>query len=173
MSRLSSRLTGRALAASGGALAIPAIASVALLAGGSPASAHSTQRVAHRATTASAGTKISAHKTRLGEILVDPKGETVYAFSKDTKNKDVCISIRGCISVWPITAVNGKLTAGAGVKQSMLGTITVQGKKQATYNGHPLYGYVGNDGPADVDYVGISQSGGTWPAVSPTGKLIQ
>ena len=173
MSRLSSRLTGRALAASGGALAIPAIAFVALLAGGSPAAQAHPTHASHRATVAAASTVISAHSTKLGKILVDPKGETIYAFSKDTRNKDVCASIRGCIAVWPITAVNGKLKAGAGVNQSLLGTITVQGKKQATYAGHPLYGYVDNDGPADTDYVGISQSGGTWPAVSPTGKLIQ
>ena len=165
MSRLSHKLTGSALAVTGAA-----VASVAVFSGGAPAIA---QAHAPRASAAAAGTVISAHSSELGTILVAPDGDTLYAFSRDSKNKDACASIKGCLKVWPIMAVHGKLTAGAGVKASLLGTIKVDGVKQATYAGHPLYGYIDNDEPADTDYVGISQSGGTWPAVSPTGALIK
>ena len=116
---------------------------------------------------------IDARSTKLGKILVASHGDTLYAFSKDKKNMDVCAKISGCQAVWPIKAVSGELKAGSGVKQSLLGTTTVKGNKQATYAGHPLYGYVENGGPGDTDYVGISQFGGTWPAVSPSGKLIK
>jgi predicted lipoprotein with Yx(FWY)xxD motif len=177
MSRLSSLVTGWALAAAGGILAIAALAYVFLLSGGAPAAATAPARMLHRtaprASVAAASTVISAHSSELGTILVGPNGDTLYAFSRDSRNKDVCASISGCLKVWPIMAIHGKLKAGTGVKASLLGTITVGGVKQATYAGHPLYGYIDNEHPADTDYVGISQSGGTWPAVSPSGKLIK
>lgn len=167
MSHLTASVTRRALAAAG-ALAIAAVAIAALLSTTGAATARTP-----RASIASARTVISARSTSLGKILVDSKGDTIYAFSRDSKNKDACASISGCLAIWPITAVHGKLTAGSGVKQSLLGTITVKGQKQATYDGHPLYGYVDAEGPGDIDYVGVSQSGGTWPAVSPSGALVK
>ena len=169
MSRPSSQITAWALAAAGGVLAVAAVASVFLLSGspaGATAPARSTGR-AHRATVATASTVISAHSSELGTILVSPNGDTLYAFSRDRRNKDACAAISGCPKVWPLMAVHGKLTAGAGVKASLLGTITVGGVRQATYAGHPLYGYIDNDKPADTEYVGISQSGGTWAGGQP------
>jgi predicted lipoprotein with Yx(FWY)xxD motif len=172
MSHLTSKLTGWALAAAGAVAAI-AVAAVVLLSGGSPATGTATAAAMPTATVASASTVINAHASKLGKILVASNGDILYAFSKDSKNKDACAKISGCLDVWPIEAVHGKLKAGTGVKQSLLGTITVGGKKQATYDGHPLYGYVEANTASDTDYVGITQSGGTWPAVSPSGKLIK
>jgi predicted lipoprotein with Yx(FWY)xxD motif len=156
---------GRRFVAAGGAVAIAAAASAV------PAMAVS--KAHHtRAVTASA-TTVSAAKTSAGTILLAPNGHTLYAFSKDKKNMDVCASRASCLSIWPMFTAKGSVTAGPGVKQSLLGTITVKGKKQVTYAGHPLYTYTGDEGPKDVGYIGLSNAGGTWPAVSPAGSFVK
>lgn len=130
-------------------------------------------RQAPMASAASASTTIRVRHTRVGRILVSPSGETLYAFSRDRRNHDVCVSMRGCRSAWPIMAARGRLRAGSGVNHSLLGTIRIGSTRQVTYAGHPLYGYIGNSGPGDVSYVGARAFGGSWPAVSPSGRLVR
>jgi predicted lipoprotein with Yx(FWY)xxD motif len=165
-----SHLTKRVPLLGAGALALLAVVLFAVMhASSSSARTPSTAM----ASTASASTTIDARHTRVGTILVTSKGDTLYAFSRDSRNHDACASIHGCLSVWPIMAANGTLRAGSGVSQSMLGSIRVGSRRQVTYGGHPLYGWVGNSGPGDVSYVGANSSGGSWPAVSPSGRLIR
>ena len=177
MSRLSSQFIGWALAATGAMLAIAAVASVVLLSRESPATSTAQAQAVHRTprrVRARAGlTQISARKTSLGTLLVAGNGHTLYAFSRDSMNTDACASLNGCLQLWPMMAAHGKLTAGSGIKQSLLGTILVRGQRQATYAGHPLYTYIGDAAPAETSYVGVSEAGGTWPAVSPGGALIK
>jgi predicted lipoprotein with Yx(FWY)xxD motif len=178
MSRLSDNLTGWALAATGALLAIAAV-TVVLVLSASPAAgahavrAHSTPRPLARPATS--GTVIAARRTEIGTILTTSEGRTLYAFSRDRRNHDACAAIRGCLSVWPPVTVSGGLHAGRGVRPGLLGTIAVAGHRQATYAGHPLYLYVSDadDHGTDTGYVGISQSGGTWPAVAPSGALVR
>lgn len=119
------------------------------------------------------GTKIGLRKTSLGTILVNSRGFTLYAFSKDGRNTDACVKISGCIQVWPAVTTTGKPVAGPGVKANLLGTIPYKGSlKQVTYAGHPLYSYVADEGPGSTDYVGESESGGTWPALNAAGHEI-
>ena len=119
------------------------------------------------------GTKIALRKTSIGTILVNGSGHTLYAFSKDAPNKDACVKIAGCIQIWPAVTTTGRPVAGPGVKASLLGTIAYKGSlKQVTYAGHPLYTYVADDGPGSTDYVGESQSGGTWPALNAAGHEV-
>ena len=127
------------------------------------------------AATRATGTVINMHKTaKFGKILVNHKGFTLYAFSKDTRNKNVCQNNQSCASVWPAVTTKGKPRAGSGVKQSLLGTITLKnGKHQVTYNGHPLYTYLGDSAPHQTYYINFFQAGGRWPAVSPSGRLVK
>jgi predicted lipoprotein with Yx(FWY)xxD motif len=163
MTRLTSIARGRTLAAAGGAVAIAAAASAV------PAMAsHPQQARAH----AAAATKVSMAHTRAGTILVGPNGHTLYAFGKDTRKTDNCQHVRGCLGVWPMLTTSGSITAGPGVSRSMLGTIRVNGKRQVTYDGHPLYLYTGDDSRHDTAYIGIRASGGTWDALAPSGKLV-
>jgi predicted lipoprotein with Yx(FWY)xxD motif len=123
---------------------------------------------------ASGTATLSAHRTSVGTILVDSHGFTVYAFTRDSRNHDSCVKVAGCISVWPPLTTSGKLVAGGGVKPSLLGVIAYKGSlKQVTYAGHPLYTYVGDSGPAQTSYIGVSQSGGSWPALSPSGAELK
>jgi predicted lipoprotein with Yx(FWY)xxD motif len=117
--------------------------------------------------------KIKQSSSRLGKILVNGSGRTVYMFTKDGRNKDKCQSISGCSGIWPAVTTHGKPIAGPGVNKRLLGTIKIaHGARQVTYAGHPLYTYSADTGPAQTDYVGVPQFGGTWFALNAAGKKV-
>lgn len=116
---------------------------------------------------------LQLRQTKLGRILVDSRGFTVYAFTRDRKNVDRCARIRNCLSVWPVVAPTRPL-AGRGVRASLIRTITVRrGVRQLTYAGHPLYTYVGDRHPGQISYVNIRQFGGRWPALNALGHEVR
>ena len=118
--------------------------------------------------------RITLEKFKHGKILANAKGFTIYAFTRDATNKDKCVAIKGCKQTWPPVTTTGKPVAGTGVKQSLLGTITVPGVgKQVTYNGHPLYTYSADGGPHQTFYVNFSMFGGRWPAVNAQGQEVK
>ncbi len=125
--------------------------------------------------TASAGrAKLQLRKTSVGTILVNARGFTVYAFTKDSRNKDNCVKVTGCSGLWPVIATSAKAIAGRGVRSSLIGTITLKGgTKQVTYAGHPLYTYAEDGGPGMTFYVNIFQFGGFWPAVNAAGREVK
>jgi predicted lipoprotein with Yx(FWY)xxD motif len=118
--------------------------------------------------------RLQLHKTKLGSILVDHRGYTVYAFTKDTRNHDACVNISHCLVAWPVVSPGSGPIAGPGVKRSLIGTITIKkGVKQLTYAGFPLYTYVGDTHAAQTDFVNLLQFGGRWPALNAAGKEIK
>jgi len=107
----------------------------------------------------------------LGKVLVDSKGRTVYLFQKDTGSMSTCSG--ACATDWPPVTTTGKPTAGSGLTASMVGTTTrSDGTKQVTYNGHPLYNYVGDQKAGDTNGQGISAFGAKWYAVSQAGSTV-
>jgi len=118
---------------------------------------------------------IQLHKTKLGEILVASNGYTIYDFTKDRRNVDVCIRSAPCIASWPVVSKKaGQPLAGPGVKVSLIGTITLKGGiRQLTYAGHPLYTYAGDSHPAQTNFVNLYQFGGRWPALNAAGHEIK
>jgi hypothetical protein len=65
------------------------------------------------------------------------------------------------------------VTASGGAQTSDLGTITrSDGTKQVTYDGHPLYYYVGDSGPGMSSGQGSDQFGAKWWLVAPTGSDV-
>ena len=44
---------------------------------------------------------------------------------------------------------------------------------QVTYNGHPLYYFVGDTKPGDTTGEGINAFGGGWDVLSPSGMKIE
>jgi len=118
--------------------------------------------------------KLLLRKTSVGKILVNSRGFTLYAFTKDSRNKDNCAGINGCLRLWPVLKTSGKAIAGPGVKSALIGTITLKsGTKQVTYAGHPLYTYVGDGSPGQTYYVNFFQTGGYWPAVNAAGREVK
>jgi predicted lipoprotein with Yx(FWY)xxD motif len=116
---------------------------------------------------------LKLRKTSAGTILVDGRGFTLYAFTLDRRNHDACAHIPRCLAVWPVLSVTGRPTAGPGVRRSLIATITVKGKKQVTYAGHPLYRYIADTAPGQTYYINILQFHGRWPAVNAAGQEVK
>jgi len=94
-------------------------------------------------------------------VLTNAAGKTLYWFAPDTASKSVCNG--SCAAYWPPVA--GPLTAGPGV-HGTLGTIhRADGSLQGTYNGHPLYTYVGDSAPGQANGNNLNLNGGLWHEV--------
>jgi predicted lipoprotein with Yx(FWY)xxD motif len=91
-------------------------------------------------------------------LLTNAGGLTLYWFAPDTSGKSVCYG--SCAAYWP--PVTGTPSAGPGVT-GKLGTITrTGGGIQATYDGHPLYTYIGDNAPGQASGNNINLNGGLW-----------
>jgi predicted lipoprotein with Yx(FWY)xxD motif len=98
-------------------------------------------------------------------VLTNAAGKTLYSFAPDTSTKSACYG--SCAVYWP--PVSGPVKAGPGVTGT-LGTIArTGGGRQATYNGHPLYTYVGDSGPGQAHGNNLNLNGGLWHEVVVTG----
>lgn len=130
--------------------------------------------VAGPAAAGASRTTLKLRKTSVGTILVNGRGFTIYAFTKDSRNHEACQGIGGCLSLWPVVSGSSRPSLGPGVKRSKVGTITLKsGKKQLTYGGHPLYTYAADSGPGQTFYVNFLQFGGRWPAVNAAGGTVK
>jgi predicted lipoprotein with Yx(FWY)xxD motif len=104
--------------------------------------------------------------TSKGTVLATAGGKTVYWFNKDTMGQSNCNG--SCATYWP--PVIGKAAAAAGTSlPHALGTIKrANGQTQVTYDGHPLYTYVGDTAAGQVNGNGLRLSGGLWWAATPS-----
>jgi len=99
------------------------------------------------------------------KVVTNSRGFTLYWFVPDTSTTSKCNG--SCATYWP--PVKGPATAGAGVTGT-LGTITrSDGTKQATYDGHPLYTYVGDTAPGQAKGNALNLSGGLWYEMTVSG----
>ena len=112
---------------------------------------------------------VQVEQSSLGPILTDQNGRTLYAFVNDKGGTSSCTG--DCIATWPALVSRQPVTAGTGAEKSLLAQTTrTEGTAQATYNNWPLYYYVGDVGPGDVDGQGVD---GAWFVVGTDGKLIK
>ena len=94
-----------------------------------------------------------------------PRGYTLYWFAPDSPTKSTCYGT--CAVYWP--PVIGSPVAGAGVT-GKLGTIKrTGGATQVTYDGHPLYTYVGDSAPGQATGNDINLNGGYWYEMAESG----
>jgi predicted lipoprotein with Yx(FWY)xxD motif len=151
-----------------------AIASVLLAAacgGTSPTTAASSPSPSSASSPATTGTTIAVATSKLGQIVVDGKGMTVYLFVVDTGTTSSCYT--SCAALWPPVLTTGAPQAGAGATASLLGTTTrTDGKVEVTYAGHPLYYFVQDKAAGDTTGQGINGFGGLWWVLSPAGAAI-
>jgi predicted lipoprotein with Yx(FWY)xxD motif len=119
------------------------------------------------ASQAANGAIVAVASSKLGEILVDADGRTLYAFTKDKGDQSVCSG--ECASNWP--ALTGPATAGTGAQAGLLSTATqANGSSQVTYGGKPLYYFAGDAKPGDTNGQGV---GDVWFAVTADGELVK
>jgi predicted lipoprotein with Yx(FWY)xxD motif len=142
---------------------------ITLTTGGNAKTHQTTQRGAQ--TAAQADSAIAIRSTALGKILVDTNGRTLYLFEADKPNASNCTG--ACLSIWPALATSGKPMAGAGVVATKIGTIaTSGGKRQVTYNSHPLYYYAGDQKPGDTSGQALDQFGAKWYVLAASGDKV-
>jgi predicted lipoprotein with Yx(FWY)xxD motif len=134
----------------------------------SPSSAPAAGSSASASTT---GTVITTKAGPAGAFLVAGSGRAVYLWAKDGMNMSACSG--ACAAAWPPVPATGTLTATGGAKASDLGTITrSDGTKQATYDGHPLYYFVGDSAAGQTNGQGSDNFGAKWWLVAPSGAKI-
>jgi predicted lipoprotein with Yx(FWY)xxD motif len=116
-------------------------------------------------------TVMVAQDAKLGPILTDPKGMTVYLFTKDTPGSGTSACYGGCATAWPPLLATGDLSLPAGTPGTLATITRTDGAKQVTYNGAPLYYYATDKVAGDTTGQNV---GKVWFVVTPkdlTAKL--
>jgi predicted lipoprotein with Yx(FWY)xxD motif len=147
--RIAARLEAVTPLAAKGAAVLTVLAAVLLVVGlttaGSP-----------QAATAGGGLRaetIGGHR-----VLANSRGQTLYLFVPDSATASKCYG--SCAAYWP--PQKGPVTAGPGVTGT-IGTIRrTDGSLQATYNGHPLYTYIGDSAAGQANGNNLNLNGGFW-----------
>jgi predicted lipoprotein with Yx(FWY)xxD motif len=112
---------------------------------------------------------IAVEESDLGQILVDARGRTLYAFLPDAQGASTCYD--DCAANWPALTIDGDPVGGGGVDAALLGTAERDdGSAQLTYDGWPLYYFAADETRNDVNGQGV---GDVWYVVSPDGAPIQ
>ncbi|MEU9478910.1 SCO0930 family lipoprotein [Streptomyces sp. NPDC048191] len=107
---------------------------------------------------------------KLGDIVVDKNGMTVYRFLKDKAwPKSVSNCTGACLVKWPAVGIVKPDDTKGVKKKGLMGFTRPDGVKQMTVNCWPIYTFSGDKAPGDTNGQGV---GGTWYAVSPDGKPV-
>ncbi|WP_043173373.1 SCO0930 family lipoprotein [Streptomyces sp. NRRL B-24484] len=105
---------------------------------------------------------------KLGPVMTDGEGFTLYRFDKDTAKPPASNCSGTCATTWPPVLKDDATTAGTGVDAGKLGEITrADGSRQLTVGGWPAYRYAQDAAPGDTKGEGV---GGTWHALAPDGS---
>jgi predicted lipoprotein with Yx(FWY)xxD motif len=163
-----------------GVVAVLALALLAAACGGSSTAAgggmYGSQTPAP--STANAGTAtakaaaVGVGTTKLGRVVVNSGGRTLYLFEKDSNGTSACDG--ACATYWPPLISTGAPVALTGVNQALIGTTKrSDGTEQVTYAGHPLYTYVLDHKAGDTTGEGSNDFGAGWDALTPAGAKIE
>ena len=79
-------------------------------------------------------------------VLTNANGLTLYSFAPDTPATSKCSG--SCAAYWP--PVTGTTAAAPGLPGKVTTITRTDGSHQLTYNGHPLYTYIGDSAPGQA-----------------------
>ena len=148
-------------AARAAAMAAAGLAVVALVLFGLVLAGASSPAPAPAATGSGTGTGLKTATIGGTTVLTNAKGFTLYSFAPDTPAASKCYG--SCAAYWP--PVTGTAAASPGVP-GRIGTIKrTDGSEQLTYNGHPLYTYIGDSAPGQARGNNLNLNGGLWHEV--------
>jgi predicted lipoprotein with Yx(FWY)xxD motif len=111
---------------------------------------------------------------KLGTIIVNSKGRTLYMFVPDKRKRVTCKGT--CARVWPPVKLpsGAKITAGGAAKKSLLSSDpNPVGGRVVTYHGWPLYTYVADRSAGQAKGQALNLNGGLWYVLAPSGALIK
>lgn len=151
-------------------MALAAVAALLAACGSDePASAGSTGATAEGGTTGSTGTTgdmagsiSTADVPEVGTVLVNAEGYTLYYLTTDEASKVTCTG--DCLANWPPALADQAPSAGDLPKD--LGTVEGPEGTQLTYDGWPLYTFVGDTAPGQANGQDV---GDVWYAMTPDG----
>jgi len=116
--------------------------------------------------------RAAPNATRGKTTLVTAAGMTLYHLTGESAAKFTCMG--ACAKAWPPLLTKAAPLAGPGVKSKLLGrTKRRDGTLQVTYNGRPLYYYIGDTKPWQILCQNASEFGGLWLVMRPSGKLVR
>jgi predicted lipoprotein with Yx(FWY)xxD motif len=120
--------------------------------------------VAGASSAAPAATGASLKTTTIGgtTVLTNAQGFTLYSFAPDTPTASKCYG--SCAAYWP--PVTGTAAASPGLPGRIATITRTGGARQLTYNGHPLYTYIGDSAPGQAKGNNLNLNGGLWHEVS-------
>jgi len=145
--------------------AVQAVAAVSVIALALLAGALATPKTQPQPAATGGGQMLLAKQIGGVNLLVNAKGYTLYWFAPDSPGKSVCYG--SCAAYWPPVA--GNASAGPGVTGTIGVIKRTDGTTQATYDGHPLYTYIGDSGPGQDGGNNINLNGGLWRDVPVAG----
>jgi len=113
------------------------------------------------------GARVTLKAATIGgvTVLTNTDGRTLYWFAPDTPTASACTG--SCAVYWP--PVTGSPKAGPGVTGKLSTIKRPGGAVQATYDGHPLYTYIGDGGPRQARGNNLELNGGLWYEVRVSG----
>jgi predicted lipoprotein with Yx(FWY)xxD motif len=118
---------------------------------------------------AATGDALATGSTKLGTIVVDGKGDTVYLYTKDTANSGKSTCTGQCATMWPAVTTTSANPTVMGVT-GKVGTIKrSDGTMQVTLNGWPLYTFASDSAAGDTSGQKVL---GVWFVVSPSGSKV-
>jgi predicted lipoprotein with Yx(FWY)xxD motif len=118
------------------------------------------------------GAVVKIGSSKLGRILVDSHGKTLYMWAHDKSGKSTCYG--QCATYWPPLTTAGRPIAQSGARSALLGTTRrADGRMQVTYNRHPLYYFVGDKRAGQTAGEGLTGFGGRWDPLSAAGMAVR
>jgi predicted lipoprotein with Yx(FWY)xxD motif len=130
-------------------------------AGSSPSSSPAGSSSAVSGSTGAAAAGLKTASVGGVTILTNAKGFTLYTFAPDTATTSACNG--SCATAWP------PQTASATVKSPYSTIKRSDGSTQLTFNGHPLYTYIGDTAPGTASGNGVNAFGGLWSEAPASG----
>ena len=119
-----------------------------------------------------AGVTLGVGHTGLGSFIVDGKGVSLYLFEADKGTRSTCYG--DCATNWPPLVTSGGVAVSGGASMSLVGTTKrTDGTTEVTYNGHPLYYFVGDSKRGDTNGEGVVAFGAGWDVIAPSGMKIE
>jgi predicted lipoprotein with Yx(FWY)xxD motif len=115
--------------------------------------------------------QLASANSRYGRIVVDGSGRALYLFDIERDATPRCYD--ACAVSWPPLRATTASTSDPQLSQALIGVANRKdGSRQVTYNGHPLYYYIGDRAPGEIKCQAVIEYGGGWYVVDIRGNRI-
>jgi predicted lipoprotein with Yx(FWY)xxD motif len=117
--------------------------------------------------TSSGGSSVAIKVTHIHgiSVLTNKRGYTLYWFAPDSATSSHCYST--CAAYWP--PVIGTASPSSAIPGTFGTLKRTSGAEQVTYDGHPLYTYVGDSAPGQATGNRVRLNGGWWYEMKASG----